>query len=247
LEVLRKYNLNLGKALKAQQDSLLGNGKEFKPPSVLQQVFGLHPLWNWMETFLSEGSKWPLVEISKNKQQQDLVNALTFGNHKGALQKPAILKKLITKDIKYGYSLPVPLSSVWLIPGLVMAPMNIMAQNTIEKFGQIIPKNRLTHNQSWKWSSSTSVNSQVQKELLQACWYGFCICRLINWEIAAGRKYPGQRILATKSNYKSAYRQGILYFAMALQTATQLPEDNLVIITLQPNFLAVPPAHLSGE
>jgi hypothetical protein len=53
LEVLRKYNLNLGKALKAQQDSPLGNGKEFKPHSVLQQVFGLHPLWNRMEAFLS--------------------------------------------------------------------------------------------------------------------------------------------------------------------------------------------------
>jgi hypothetical protein len=35
-----------------------------------------------------------------------------------------------------------------------------------------------------------------------------------------------------KINYKSAYRQGILHFAMALQTATQLPEDNLAIITL---------------
>jgi hypothetical protein len=46
LEVLRKYNLNLGKALKAQQDSPLGNGKKFNLPSVLQQVFGLHPLWN---------------------------------------------------------------------------------------------------------------------------------------------------------------------------------------------------------
>jgi hypothetical protein len=56
LEVLRKYNLDLGKALKAQQDSPLGNGKEFKPPSVLQQVFGLHPLWNQMEAFLLERS-----------------------------------------------------------------------------------------------------------------------------------------------------------------------------------------------
>jgi hypothetical protein len=46
LEVLRKYNLDLGKALTAQQDSPLGNRIEFKPPSFLQQVFGLHPLWN---------------------------------------------------------------------------------------------------------------------------------------------------------------------------------------------------------
>jgi hypothetical protein len=169
LEVLRKYNLDLGKVLKAQQDSPLGNRKEFKPPSVLQQVFGLHPLWNRMEAFLSEGSKWPLAEISKNEQQQDLVNALTFGNHKGALQKLVILKKLIAKDLKYGYSLPVPLSSIQLIPGLVMAPINIMEQNTSDEFGQIIPKDRLTHDQSWKWSSGTSVNSRVQKELFKAC------------------------------------------------------------------------------
>ncbi len=146
LEVLRKYNLNLGKALKAQQDSPLGNGKEFKPPSVLQQVFGLHPLLSQMEAFLLEGSKRPLAEISKHEQQQDLVNALTFGNHKGALQKPVILKKLIAKDVKYGYSLPAPLSSIQSIPGLVMALMNIMEQNTIDEFGRIIQKDRLTHN-----------------------------------------------------------------------------------------------------
>jgi hypothetical protein len=57
LEVLRKYNLDLGKALKVQQDSPLGNRIEFKPLSVLQQVFGLHPLWNQMEAFLLKGSK----------------------------------------------------------------------------------------------------------------------------------------------------------------------------------------------
>jgi hypothetical protein len=167
-----------------------------------------------MEAFLLEGSKWPLVEISKNKGHQDLFNALTFGNHKGTLQKPVILKKLITKDVKYGYSLPIPLSSVRLIPGLVMAPMNIMEQETIDKFGQIIPKDRLTHDQSWRWFFGTSVNSCVQKKLLQACWYGFCIRRLINWTIAARRKYPGQQILATKINYKSAHCQGILHFVM---------------------------------
>ncbi len=104
MEVLRKYDLNLGKALKVQQDSPLSNGKEFKPPSVLQQVFGLYPLWNRIEDFLSVGSKWLLADISENVQQQDLVDLLTFGNHKGALQKPVILKKLIAKDVKYGYT-----------------------------------------------------------------------------------------------------------------------------------------------
>jgi hypothetical protein len=114
LEVLRKYDFDLRKALKAQQDSPLGNGKEFKPPSILQQVFGLHPLWNWMEAFLLEGSKWPLAEISKKERQQDLVDALTFGNHKGALQKPVVLKKLSQKTSSMGTaSLSLSPASNW--------------------------------------------------------------------------------------------------------------------------------------
>jgi hypothetical protein len=133
-----------------------------------------------MEDFLTHGSKWPLVEISKEEQINNPTNALTFGNHKGASAKPETLLKLIGKDVKYGYSIPIPLESVKLIPGLEMAPMNIMAQNTIDKLGRIVPKDRLTHDQIWKRSSGTSVNSCVRQELLQECRYGFCIRRIVN-------------------------------------------------------------------
>jgi hypothetical protein len=54
-----------------------------------------------------------------------------------------------------------------------MVPMNKMAQNMINKLGRMIPKDRLTHNQSWRWSSGNYVNSQVKKEQLQECRYGF--------------------------------------------------------------------------
>ncbi len=60
------------------------------------------------------------------------------------MAKPELPLKLISKDVKYGYSVPIPLDSVKLIPGLEMAPMNIMAQNTINEFGQVSPKDRLT-------------------------------------------------------------------------------------------------------
>ncbi len=118
-----------------------------------------------------------------------------------------------------------------------MAPMNIMAQNTIDENGRIVLKDRLTHNQSWKWGgSSTSVNSRVQKELLQATRYGFCICQIINWAIAMRQKFPEQKILATKIDCKSAYRRGTLHYSTALQTATQLPEEETAIITLRETF-----------
>jgi hypothetical protein len=140
LAVLEKYDYDLGRALNAQRDSPLGPGEEFKPPDVLQLVFGLHPLWKRMEDFLTHGSKWPLVKISKEEQVNNLNGVFTFGSHKGTSAKPELLLKLISKDVQYGYRIPIPLDSVKLIPGLETAPMNIMAQNTIDGFGQVIPK-----------------------------------------------------------------------------------------------------------
>jgi hypothetical protein len=126
-----------------------------------------------MKRILTDGSKWPLVEISKEEQQKDVLDALTFGNHKGASAKLDLLWKLISKDVKYRYSFAIPLSSVTVIPRICMALMNIIAQNTIDNKGQIVLKDRLTHNQSWHWSSGTSINSQVQKDFFLECRYGF--------------------------------------------------------------------------
>jgi hypothetical protein len=205
LGALSKHEFSLGKALDANKCSPLGYGSEFRHPDELRKFFGLHPLWPRMEAILTSGSRWPLEELSKEDRQKDLADPLTFGNHKGPSAKPDLLRNLIGKDVKYGYSIPIPLSCTKMIPGLVMAPMNIMAQNTIDECGKIVPKDRLTHDQSWKWSSGTSVNSRVNKDLLQACRFGFFIQRIINWAVAAQSHYPNYCILATKIDYKSAY------------------------------------------
>ena len=101
------------------------------------------------------------------------------------------------KDITHGYGLQLPLKSIWLIPGVVIAPMNIGWQNTINKQGQIIQKERLTHDESFEWSSGRSVNNRVNLSNFLPCMFGKALHRTINWAIAARRKYPNQRIFAT--------------------------------------------------
>jgi hypothetical protein len=113
--------------------------------------------------------------LSNEIRKSDLAEALTFGNHKGATSKPELLRQLIEKDVIHGFGLVIPLSTVNYIPGALLAPMNIMKQNTIDEFGNIIPKDRLTHDQSYKWSSGTSVNSWVQFSSLLPCRFGACI------------------------------------------------------------------------
>ena len=74
------------------------------------------------------------IKRTEQRRATKRPNALAFRNHKGASLKLALLKKLIGNDMKYGYSLPISLSSVRSIPGICMAPMKIMVQNTSNEF-----------------------------------------------------------------------------------------------------------------
>ena len=120
--------------------------------------------------------------------------------------------------------------------------MNIQAQNTINEFGQIIPKDRLTHDQSWifQGGSNTSVNSRVIKEKLEPCRFGACIRRLVNWIVTARRMYQNRRIPISKIDFKSAVRRVQLNAEEAIQTVTQLPEKNLAILSTRLTFGGAP-------
>ena len=58
---------------------------------------------------------------------------LSFGNHKRAMRNPIMLRKLIEKNVVHGYGLVLPLSKTDRIPGVLLAPMNILTQNTIDE------------------------------------------------------------------------------------------------------------------
>ena len=238
--VLNKYGKNLVRAIEAQSKSPLGYGSEFRSIKALEPLFDRHPNWPRMKSILKSGSDWPLDDLSPKMKLRDLREAKTFGNHKGAESDPVLLRNLIEGDVIHGYALVLPLDKIDRIPGVLLAPMNIMKQNTIDEYGSIIEKDRLTHDQSYIWGSETSVNSRVRKDELLPCMFGYCLRRLMNWAVAARIKYPGKRILASKIDYKSAYRRCHLNAKTAIQTCTQLPEDNLALVTLRLTFGGAP-------
>mmetsp|Transcript_13224 Transcript_13224/g.28024 ORF Transcript_13224/g.28024 Transcript_13224/m.28024 type:complete len:842 (+) Transcript_13224:3970-6495(+) len=238
--ILSKHNFNLDEALKSQKGTPLEYGSEFRRVEVLENLFGRHPNWGRMERLLRKGSDWPMDELDTKSRHRDLHDAITFGNHKGATKKQDLLRKLCEKDVVHGYALPLPLAKMTKIPNALMAPMNIMSQNTIDEHGRIVEKDRLTHDQSYKFSSDTSVNSRIDKALLFPCMFGSCIKRLANWAVAARRKFPQARIYSSKIDFKSAYRRLHLNHKTALQTCTQLPEDELALMSLRLTFGGAP-------
>jgi hypothetical protein len=189
-----------------------------------------------MEQLLINGLQWPLDKISKEDREADLHKALVFGNHKGAACKPKLLKVLISEDVRHGYGLVIPRDKVSPIPNACLAPMNIMHQFTLNASGDIVDKERLTHDQSFKWQSGTSVNSRVDKDKLQGCMYGRCLMRLLCWIVAARRQFPIKPIVLQKVDVKSAYQRCHLNAVTAIKTITQLTEDELCIIMLRLTF-----------
>ncbi len=161
--LMHKYKDRLTASLESQQDTTVGYGLEFRNKAALSHLFARHPNWNWMTQILCNGSKWPLEPLAEDRQCADVAEALAFGNHKGASLQSKLLKKLVSKDVHYGYCLPLPPAKATKIPNILIAPMNIQKQNTIDKYSRIVPKDCLTHDQI-EWSSGTSVNNRVITE-----------------------------------------------------------------------------------
>jgi hypothetical protein len=239
--VLKRFGLCITQALEAQKDSPLGFGSEFKKANTLRPLLHRHPNWRRFEKLLNEGSDWPLEDISEEDRVQDVLEAMSFGNHKGASSEPDLLSSLVRNDVIHGFALPLPLEKMHTIPGILFAPLNIQEQNTIDSTGRIVPSKRLTHDQSYKWSASgTSVNSRTRKEELLPCVYGGVVRRLVNWAVAARRKYPTTRIYATKIDFKSAFRRLHMSSNTAKQSCTQLPHEELALMSLRLTFGGTP-------
>ena len=135
-----KYDYDLKAALAAQKCSPLTYESEFKSVNILESIFGLRPNWRRMKSILKHGSCWSLKELPLPDRLKDLEKALVFGNLKGAESNPVILKDLVKKDVTYGYGLVLPLDKIKRIPGALLAPMNVMKQNSIDEYGRIVEK-----------------------------------------------------------------------------------------------------------
>jgi len=238
--ILESSDFNLDSIIRAHHPSPLSYGSEFRPVAQLQRIFGLHPSWNRMQARLDSGSNWPLEPLPFEQRRSDLRDALAFGNHKGATEQPSLLRQLVEEDVCSGYGLPLPLHEIHRIPGALMAPMNVIRQNTIDETGRIVEKDRLTHDQSYRWNSGSSVNSRVRKEDLPPCLFGGVIRRIINWAVAARAKFPSLPILAGKFDFRHAFRRLHLAPETAVQSFTQLPDEQVAVMMLRLTFGGAP-------
>jgi hypothetical protein len=236
-KILQQHNGDLKQALAAQSRSQLGYGSEFRPTEILEPLFQSHCLWPNMKSILDDGAAFPLEPINEDLRKLDLTEALAMGNHKGATKEPQILENLMKEDVFRGYSLPIPLNKVVEIPGAIMAPQNVARQNTIDETGKIVGKDRLTHDQSWTYSSQApSMNDRVREDELTPVQFGRTMIRVIHYIVNTRRRHPEAKMYMNKFDWKAAYRRAHVSSEMAVQTITQMISAPIAFIALRLTF-----------
>ena len=162
----------------------------------------------------------------------DIHNAIARGNHQSAVSNFDLLKSMMKTEVEYGYALPIPIETIRCIPNAAVAPLGIVFQDTIDEFGNIKEKARATHDQSFAFSSGTSVNDRVIEEKLTPCQYGHCLLRMLHYIAAARLQFPQVRILVGKFDWRTAYRRAHLAGHSAAECITVLGDIALVALRL---------------
>jgi hypothetical protein len=148
-QILEKHNFDLDKIIRAQHPSQISYGSEFKGMLELEEVLRDHPFWPRLKDLLENGASFPLQPISDETRHLDLSFHQDRGNHPSLLKHAAHIDPVIEEDVERGFTLPLPINILHQLPKPSLAPLGCHKQTTINELGEVLPKYRLTHDQSF--------------------------------------------------------------------------------------------------
>ena len=207
-ELLAAYDYDLERLLTAFPSTTLDPGSEFRPIDQLEKVLGSHPKFDSFRPVLTEGMRYEFLrELSEEERLKELGAMLARGNHKSAKDESDEVERLLAKDVKHGFSLPVLASIIRKIKGAMVQPAGIASQFALQPDGSRVPKNRLTHDLTFEDGEGVSVNNRVDMDLYVEMIYGWCLIRVVHYIVALRAMFPDHRILIAKYDFSDAYRR----------------------------------------
>ena len=237
---LRQFRLDLAATIAAQPFSTITPGSEFRPATLLAPFLSRHPLWSRFRERITLGAEFPLTPIADTDRQTDLQAILSRGNHKSARGHETKLAVMLKEEVSRGWQLPLPKEAALELPECEVAPLGVVAQWTIDENGDRKPKLRLTHDQSFNPTRGErrSVNDRVITAELTPARFGRALMRLLHYICLLRRRLPGERLLLTKVDCKSAYRRIHLQATTAIKACTVFA--GLLLVALRLTFGGAP-------
>jgi hypothetical protein len=242
--ILESAGFDLGSLIRAQHPSQISFGSEFRQASDLEGLLEDHPLWPRLKEILLKRASFPLSPMSQADRNMDIAYHRNRGNHKSLEKYSSFIEPVITEDIERGFALPLLLDVLEKTKGTLIAPLGCHKQSSINAFGELVPKYRLTHDQSFPGLSGLSVNIRVRKEFLPPIMYSFVLSRLIHYIVNVWRILPSTKIYICKVDMDAAYRRCSLSCETSWESLTIF--DGLVLVALRLTFGGAPCPNLWG-
>ena len=220
--IFKKFDYDFSKIISPYPDSDLSYGSEFRPVSILEPLLHNHRSWINFSKYCTFGFDASFSPLSDKQRLQDVQAAISRGNHKSAERHIEVLRNNFVKEIKTGFQFPFLIEDIPKIKGSMVAPVGVASQETVNELGEIVPKYRPTHDQSFEFSPGTSVNKLLLKDDLPPLFYGFCLLRILHYIHALRLSDSTCPILISKVDFKSAYRRGTISSALAARSITIL-------------------------
>jgi hypothetical protein len=186
-------------------------GSEFRPLQQLSPLLRQHPGFAELAEVIVTGMPYRYSrEITEEERETEVLAMLSRGNHKSAQEEPAVVEKLLTKDVVHGFSMIIPIALVPLIPDAMVQPVGLAKQWTLDEQANRIIKYRITQDLSYSESSKEppmSINSRIDMDQYPEMVYGWALPRIIHFIVALRLAWPLLTIFITKYDYSDAYRR----------------------------------------
>jgi hypothetical protein len=156
-ERLAEHNFDLPTLIQANQGTTLDYGPKFRQILQLEPLLGAHPNFEAIKSYIKGGMPYVFKEVlSKYTRQLEIEATLERGNHKSASKELERLLKLITKDAKRGFSLPISTSTARKLKGAAAQPLGLVHQRILNPDGlRVEMSSRPKTCNSYHWNQST--------------------------------------------------------------------------------------------
>ena len=205
--LLELHDWDLPKLLESQRNTTMWHGSEFRPRHQLEPIIGDHPNFESLLHTFENGMDYHFVrELNETERADELSAQLERGNHKSAKGDPEHLEKLLEKDVRHGFSFPIPAEDVHKVKGGMVQPCGLAIQHGMKADGERYLKKRLTHDLTYSITGDdVSVNARVDMAQYPEMVYGWCLFRVIHFIVWLRVRHPTLAIMACKFDYSDAY------------------------------------------
>ena len=236
-QLIERFDFDMQRVIDSHPDSVITPGSEFRTAQILEPLLAGHPYWSRFHHNITHGVSYPLTaEEDEPARRAENQAILEYGNHASGKKNPEALSKVLRKDASKGFSLPITFDCAKRIKHSRISPMGVAHQLGIDANGDLVPKDRLTHDQSFSLGFCPSTNDLINQSKLIDLVMGHCLDRVLHQIVALRWKFPTDRILISKFDWSSAYRRVHGNGDVAARNITIDPSNSFAHLNLRLTF-----------